>query len=168
MNKSYTIKPTDSEIEILQFIRQHGPSSVHFINDELNRRKQVGKTTTLKIMQIMTEKGLLERKEEGRKPIYSAAIQEQEIQNLLQGKFLETTFEVSAMKLVMQALGNHKASPTELEELKAEIQQEMEHFRQYEMQQMQEELRQWQQDLREDVDMVTFGQVTHLDTINLQ
>ena len=121
MNESHNIKPTYSELEILQVIWQYGPSSVRFINEKLNRRKQVGYTTTLKIMQIMTEKGILERKEEGRKHIYTAVIQEKETQNLLLGKFLETTFEGSAMKLVMQALGNHKASPEELEELKALI-----------------------------------------------
>jgi predicted transcriptional regulator len=81
----------------------------------------VGYTTTLKIMQIMSEKGLLERKEDGRKHIYSAAFQEHEIRNLLLGKFLDSAFEGSAMKLVMQALGNHRASPKELEELKALI-----------------------------------------------
>ena len=121
MNESPGIQPTHSELEILQIIWQHGPSSVRFINEELNRRKHVGYTTTLKIMQIMTEKGLLEREEEGRKHIYSAVIQEQETRNLLLGRFLDTTFQGSAMKLVMQALGNHKASPEEIEELKALI-----------------------------------------------
>ena len=91
MNKSLNIKPTYSELEILQVLWQYGPSSVRFINEELNLRKRVGYTTTLKIMQIMTEKGMLERKEEGRKHIYSAVIQEKETQNLLLGKFLETT-----------------------------------------------------------------------------
>ena len=57
MNESHNIKPTYSELEILQVIWQYGPSSVRFINEKLNRRKQVGYTTTLKIMQIMTEKG---------------------------------------------------------------------------------------------------------------
>lgn len=121
MSESPGIQPTNSELEILQVIWQHGPSSVRFINEEMNRRKQVGYTTTLKIMQIMTEKGLLERKEEGRKHIYSAVIQEQETRNLLLGRFLDTTFQGSAMKMVMQALGNHKASPEEIEELKTLI-----------------------------------------------
>ncbi len=53
------MKPTDSELEILQVIWHHGPVSVRFVNDELNQKKQVGYTTTLKHMQIMTEKGLL-------------------------------------------------------------------------------------------------------------
>ena len=118
MKKAHSLKPTESELEILQIIWQHGPSPVRFINDELNRKKQVGYTTTLKLMQIMIDKGLLKRKEDGRKHIYSAVIQAQETRNLLLGKFLESTFEGSAMKLVMQALGNHNASPSELQELK--------------------------------------------------
>ena len=118
MKKTHSLKPTESELEILQIIWQHGPSPVRFINDELNRKKQVGYTTTLKLMQIMIDKGLLKRKEDGRKHIYSAVIQAQETRNLLLGKFLESTFEGSAMKLVMQALGNHNASPSELQELK--------------------------------------------------
>ena len=121
MSPSRYIKPTDSELEILHVIWQHGPSPVRFINDELKRKKDVGYTTTLKIMQIMTEKGLLERREQGRRHIYSSVLQEQEVQKVLLGKFLETTFEGSAMKMVMQALGNHRASATELKELKALI-----------------------------------------------
>jgi BlaI family transcriptional regulator, penicillinase repressor len=118
MKDIHAKKPTGSELEILQVIWQHGPSTVRFINDELNQKKQVGYTTTLKFMQIMTEKGLLQREEDGRKHIYSAVIQEQETRNLLLCKFLESTFEGSAMKLVMQALGNHNTSPEELSELK--------------------------------------------------
>ena len=118
MKEARSRKPTESELEILQVIWQHGPSPVRFINDELNKKKQVGYTTTLKLMQIMLDKGLLKRKEDGRKHIYSAVIKEQETRNLLLGKFLESTFEGSAMKLVMQALGNHNASPSELQELK--------------------------------------------------
>lgn len=118
MDNHTTPRPTGSELEILQVIWQHGPSPVRRVNEELNRRKRVGYTTTLKIMQIMTEKGLLERTEEGRKHIYSAVIKEKETRDLLLGRFLETTFEGSAMKLVMQALGNHRASPDELRKLR--------------------------------------------------
>jgi len=118
MNTTRLPRPTDSELEILQVLWHNGPATVRFINDELNRKKQTGYTTTLKIMQIMIGKGLLQREEEGRKHIYSAVLQEEETRNLLLGKFLESAFEGSAMKLVMQALGNHKASPEELSQLK--------------------------------------------------
>ena len=115
------LKPTNAELEILQVIWLHGPVSVRFVNDELNRNKMVGYTTTLKLMQIMTEKGLLKRSEEGRKHIYNVVLKEKETKNLLLDKFVKTAFGGSAMDLVMQALGNHQTTPDELEELKALI-----------------------------------------------
>jgi predicted transcriptional regulator len=115
------MKPTDAELEILQVIWHHGPVSVRYVNDELNRKKQVGYTTTLKLMQIMTEKGLLKRSEKGRKHIYNVVIKEKEAKNLLLDKFVNTAFGGSAMDLVMQALGNHETTPEEIEELKALI-----------------------------------------------
>ena len=115
------MKPTDSELEILQVIWLHGPVSVRFVNDELNHKKQVGYTTTLKLMQIMTEKGLLKRSEKGRKHIYNVVLKEREAKNLLLDKFVKTAFGGSAMDLVMQALGNHQTTRDELEELKALI-----------------------------------------------
>ena len=116
-----TMKPTDSELEILQVIWLHGPVSVRFVNDELNRKRQVGYTTTLKLMQIMTEKGLLKRSEEGRKHIYNTVLKEKVAKNLLLDKFLKTAFGGSAIDLVMQALGNHQTTPDELDEWKALI-----------------------------------------------
>ena len=121
MTVSSTPKPTDSELEILQVIWLNGPSSVRSINDELNRKKQVGYTTTLKLMQIMTDKGLLKRTELGRKHIYSAVLDEKETKDLLLDRFVRTAFGGSAMDLVMQALGNHKTTPEEIEALKAMI-----------------------------------------------
>jgi len=115
------MKPTDAELEILQVIWLHGPVSVRFVNDELNREKQVGYTTTLKLMQIMTEKGLLKRSEKGRKHIYNVVLKEKEAKSLLLDKFVKTAFGGSAMDLVMQALGNHQTTPDELEDLKALI-----------------------------------------------
>ena len=115
------MKPTNAELEILQVIWLHGPVSVRFVNDELNREKQVGYTTTLKLMQIMTEKGLLKRSEKGRKHIYNVVLKEKEAKSLLLDKFVKTAFGGSAMDLVMQALGNHQTTPDELEELKALI-----------------------------------------------
>ncbi|MFC2098307.1 BlaI/MecI/CopY family transcriptional regulator [Bacteroidota bacterium] len=111
-------KPTNSELEILSIIWQYGPSSVRFINDELNKHKKVGYTTTLKLMQIMNGKGLLEREEKGRMHIYRAAIKEEETQKQLLDKFVETAFGGSAMQLVMQALGKNTTTPEELRELK--------------------------------------------------
>ena len=112
------MKPTDSELEILRIIWEHGPSSVRFVNDELNGARKVGYTTTLKLMQIMIEKGLLVREEKGRMHIYNAAIREEDTKKLLLDRFVETAFGGSAMQLVMQALGKHRSTPEELEELK--------------------------------------------------
>jgi BlaI family penicillinase repressor len=81
----------------------------------------VGYTTTLKLMQIMTEKGLLERSEIGRKHIYKAVLKEKETKKILLDKFVQTAFGGSAVDLVMQALGNHQTTPEELDELKALI-----------------------------------------------
>jgi BlaI family transcriptional regulator, penicillinase repressor len=115
------IKPTDSELEILQVLWQLGPGTVRSINDRLNEQREVGYTTTLKIMQIMHEKGLVTRMEDSRSHVYTAAVQEDVAQSALLDEFIETTFRGSAMKLVMQALGDHEASATELDEIKALI-----------------------------------------------
>ena len=118
MSQNTAIKPTDSEIEILKIIWENGPSSVRHVNDELNHKKKVGYTTTLKLMQIMIEKGLLEREEQGRIHIYRAAIREEDTKKLLIDRFVETAFGGSAMQLVMEALGKHQTTPEELKELK--------------------------------------------------
>lgn len=114
-------KPTESELEILQIVWKQEPVSVRFVNDELNKKRNVGYTTTLKIMQIMTDKGMLRREGQGRKHLYYSVVRQQEIQKTLLDKFLKTTFEGSAMNLVMQALGNHKTSPEELDKIRALI-----------------------------------------------
>lgn len=119
--KKESIKPTESELQILKIIWENGPSTVRTINDKLNLEREVGYTTTLKIMQIMTEKGLLERNTDSRTHVYHATIGESKMQKQLLKKFVDTTFRGSAMSLVMQALGNHKASPEELEEIKSLI-----------------------------------------------
>ncbi|MFC2120046.1 BlaI/MecI/CopY family transcriptional regulator [Bacteroidota bacterium] len=112
------IKPTDSELQVLQILWRDGPSTVRHINDVLNLEKRVGYTTTLKIMQIMNEKFLLKREKNGRNHVYLAAVKKEETQKILLDRFLNSTFSGSAGKLVMQALGNHKSSKEELEKIK--------------------------------------------------
>lgn len=119
-------KPTESELEILMILWAHGPSSVRFVNDQLNEEREVGYTTTLKLMQIMVDKGLAKRDTTTRTHIYHAAVSEADTQKRLLKKFVDSTFRGSAMKMVMQALGNHQASKEELDEIKAMIEQ-MEH-----------------------------------------
>lgn len=111
-------KPTDSELEILHVLWQNGPSSVRQVHDHLSRGRDLGYTTALKLMQIMHEKGLLSRTEEGRSHVYSALLTEQEAQRDLLNRFVDTAFRGSAMKLVLQALGDGKASRQELDEVR--------------------------------------------------
>ncbi|MGM9510033.1 BlaI/MecI/CopY family transcriptional regulator [Larkinella sp. GY13] len=117
------MKPTESELEILQVLWAKGPSTVRQVNEQLSQTRDIGYTTTLKLMQIMHEKGLLSRTEEGRYHVYQALIGEEETQQHLLDRFVDTAFRGSAMKLVMQALGNSKATPRELEELQKLINQ---------------------------------------------
>ena len=112
------IQPTDSELEILQVLWQNGPSTVRFINDRLNEKRIIGYTTTLKIMQIMTEKGILSRHKKGRIHIYTPVLKEIETQSLLVDKLLKSAFGGSAGKLIMQTLGNNKTSAEELRIIK--------------------------------------------------
>lgn len=119
--KNDNIRPTESELEILQILWAQGPSSVRTVNELLNEKRDVGYTTTLKIMQIMSDKGLALRNTESRTHIYEASISEEATQQKLLDRFVDATFRGSAMKLVMQALGNHKASKQELEDIKALI-----------------------------------------------
>ena len=114
-------RPTEAELEILSVLWRFGPSTVRTVNECLNEKKDVGYTTTLKFMQIMMEKGLLSREEQGRLHVYSPVVREEEVQEKLVDRLLETAFGGSAKKLVMQALGNHDASADELREIKALI-----------------------------------------------
>lgn len=123
MEKQRAVKPTEAELEILQVLWENGPSTVRFVNERLNRKKRVGYTTTLKIMQIMTDKNLVRRNEDSRSHIYRAMIEREETQGILLDRFLQNTFGGSAMKLVVQALGNHKPSKDELEQIKEFIKQ---------------------------------------------
>lgn len=118
MNKKRNIKPTESELEILNILWNNGKSTVKDVNEEINKKKEIGYTTTLKTMQIMFEKGLVEREKDGRSHTYSAAFKKEETQRALLDKIMNSAFGGSASGLVMQALGNKKASKKELKEIK--------------------------------------------------
>jgi BlaI family penicillinase repressor len=113
--------PTESELEILQVLWQKGPSTVRQVNDILNEKREIGYTTTLKLLQIMAEKRLVVRDTSDRVHIYEAAVEETLTQQHLLKRFVETLFRGSASQLVMQALGNHEASAEELDEIKSLI-----------------------------------------------
>ena len=118
MSKKQIPKPTDAELEILQVLWEKGPSSVRAVNEQLSEKREVGYTTTLKLMQIMVEKGLLRRNTDSRTHIYEAEEEQTKTQHSLLENFVENVFSGSAMNLVMQALGQHKASPEEIDRIK--------------------------------------------------
>ena len=111
------IKPTESELEILQVLWIKGTASVRDVHEELSKTKEAGYTTTLKLMQIMHDKGLVKRDDSFKTHIYQAAVTREKTQRHMLGKMINTLFGGSATELVIQALGNHKASPDELEEI---------------------------------------------------
>jgi predicted transcriptional regulator len=122
------LKPTDSELEILNILWEKGPSTVRDVHEVLERSKEAGYTTTLKLMQIMHDKKLLTRNEASRSHIYTANISQQKTQGQLVKKFIDNVFNGSASQLVLQALGNHKANRQELDEIKqllAEMEKKM-------------------------------------------
>jgi BlaI family transcriptional regulator, penicillinase repressor len=113
------VEPTKSELEILQVLWKHGPATVRFVNDKLNESKRaVQYTSTLKLMQIMTEKGILKRDESSMKHIYSPAMEEQKTKSFLLERFVDSMYNGSASSLMMQLLGNKKTSKKELQAIK--------------------------------------------------
>ena len=112
------LEPTKSELEILQVLWELGPSTVRAVNDELLKQKEVNYTTTLKLMQIMADKGIVKRDESQMKHIYSVAEEEQKTKAHLLDKFVDSMYKGSASKLVMQLLGNKSTSKQELDEIK--------------------------------------------------
>ena len=122
MNNEF-IKPTEAELEILHILWQNGKSSVRIVNEKLCENREIGYTTTLKMMQMMFERGLLQRDDTARTHIYTPAMPQEDTQKHLLNHFVDSAFKGSAMQLVMQALGNHDASKDELAEIKALIQQ---------------------------------------------
>jgi predicted transcriptional regulator len=107
-------RPTDSELAILGVLWERGPSTVRDVHDALNKDGSTGYTTVLKILQIMTEKGLVVRDESERAHVYESRYGEQKTQRQLLADLAERAFGGSATKLVMQALSGRKASAAEL------------------------------------------------------
>jgi len=110
-------KPTESELEILQILWQKKIATVREVHEEILLSKEAGYTTTLKLMQIMLEKGLVTRDNSNKSHVYQPAVSKEITQNLFLNKMINTLFAGSPVKMVMQALGNHKATKEELEEI---------------------------------------------------
>jgi BlaI family penicillinase repressor len=117
------IEPTKSELEILQVLWEQGPLTVRLVNDKLNENREVNYTSTLKLMQIMTDKGILTRDESQMKHIYHVAEKEQTTKDFLLEKFIDTMYNGSASRLMMQLMGNKKTSKEDLETMKALLNQ---------------------------------------------
>lgn len=111
-------EPTKSELEILQVLWELGPSTVRSVNDKLNEKRSLNYTSTLKLMQIMLEKGILKRDEGQMKHIYQPVEEEQKTKGFILDRFVKTLFNGSPANLMMQLLGNSKTSKEELDEMK--------------------------------------------------
>jgi BlaI family transcriptional regulator, penicillinase repressor len=112
------IKPTESELEILQVIWEKGQCSVRDVHEELAKTKDAGYTTTLKLMQIMHDKGLLVRDTSSKTHLYKAVITREQAQTTALDKILSTVFKGSTSDLVIQALGNRRTSKDEIDAIK--------------------------------------------------
>jgi BlaI family penicillinase repressor len=110
-------RPTEAELEILRDLWAHGPSTVRQVNARLSATREIGYTTSLKLLQIMAEKGLVTRDETDRTHVYAARATEDQTQRQLISDLVDRAFGGSAAALVMQALSAHPASADELAEI---------------------------------------------------
>lgn len=115
---NHRMKPTVSEMEILQVLWDKGQSSVREVFETLDK-KDVGYTTILKLMQIMHDKGMVTRDTSSKTHLYVAKLVKEEIQEKMLDKMIDSVYNGSTARLVMQALGNERASKEELDEIKA-------------------------------------------------
>ena len=114
MGDKQTPRPTDAELAILGVLWQRGPSTVREVHDALSRTQDTGYTTVLKLLQIMTDKGLVVRDESQRAHVYQPRDPEQRTQGALIGDLIDRAFGGSPVKLVMQALSSNRATAEEL------------------------------------------------------
>jgi len=118
MNQEPLQKPTASELEILRVLWERGPSTVREVHEALREKKDLGYTTVLKLLQIMTVKGTVRRNEEQRAHVYEACQPATETKRQLVGDVLQRVFEGSASELMIHALEGRRTSKKELDELR--------------------------------------------------
>jgi BlaI family penicillinase repressor len=115
-------EPTRAQLEILQVLWKHGATTVRFVNDQLNQQNQqkqsLSYTSTLKLMQIMHEKGMLKRDETSMTHIYSATLEEQRTKGVVLKKFVDAMYNGSVKSLMLELLGNEKTSHKEWDTIK--------------------------------------------------
>jgi BlaI family transcriptional regulator, penicillinase repressor len=118
-NKTEEIVPTKAELEALKILWKHGPSTVRFVHEILNKEiKNVGYTSTLKMMQVMTEKGMLKRDESNMTHIYYPLLEEQKTMGLMVERFVQSMYNGSISNLLVAFMQNNKSSKKELEKVK--------------------------------------------------
>src|SRR5579859_679236 len=119
VEQSDPAEPTRAQLEILQVLWKHGPSTVRFVNDQLNRQKEpLSYTSTLKLMQIMHEKGMVQRDESNMTHVYSAALEEQKTKGVVLKKFVDAMYNGSVKSLMLELLGNEKTTNKEWDTIK--------------------------------------------------
>jgi BlaI family penicillinase repressor len=115
---SNTQKPTTSELQILQVLWERGPSTVREVHEALQEERALGYTTVLKLMQIMTVKGLVRRNEEQRAHVYEAEQPAEKTKRQIAADMLQRVFDGSARELMLHALAGQRSSKSEIEELR--------------------------------------------------
>ena len=121
MDKNKIIKPTEGELEILSVLWNSGSATVRTVHEEICKSKDAGYTTTLKLMQIMFEKGLVTRDSSSKTHIYKPAVTREKTQKQFVNKMINSLFAGSSADLVVQALGGNQASTDELEKIQSLI-----------------------------------------------
>jgi len=112
-------EPTRAQLEILQVLWKHGPSTVRFVNDQLNQQKQsLSYTSTLKLMQIMHEKGMLERDESSMTHVYRSTLEEQKTKGVVLKKFVDAMYNGSVKSLMLELLGNEATTNKQWDTIK--------------------------------------------------
>jgi len=118
MKTESKIQPTPSELEILQILWTSGPSTVREIHEELSKEKELGYTSALKFLQIMTNKGLVERTEDQRAHVYSASLPAEKTKQQFANDVLQRVFRGSTSQLMQHALSGRRSSKKELDEIR--------------------------------------------------
>lgn len=120
-----TYRPTDEELKVLKVLWEKKEATVREINEAINelQEKHTGYTTTLKIMQLMHGKGLLQRRKDGKSHIYHSLVDEQGTQSQMINNLMDQVFQGSASKLVLRALGSRRASQEDLDEIRKFLEQ---------------------------------------------
>ncbi|MBX2888052.1 MAG: BlaI/MecI/CopY family transcriptional regulator [Ferruginibacter sp.] len=116
-------KPTESELEILGILWDKKEATVRTVNEEISKTKDVGYTTTLKLMQIMFEKGFVNRDESAKTHIYNPIVSREKTQKQFLSKIIDNLFAGSSTDLVLQALGNGNTSIEELDKIQIMIEE---------------------------------------------